>query len=292
VPTQTRPVPQALRSLRLVLVLAVLVTALLTVLTAPTLGTTGASAPAVRVTGNQLVDVDGRPVRLLGVNKAGTEYACAQGWGIFDGPVDEAAVTAMVSWRVSAVRVPLNEHCWLGRNGVAAAFSGEVYRSAVQAYVDRLHAAGLVAVLDLHWSAPGSALARGQAMMADADHSVDFWTSVATRFRDDPSVVFELFNEPHDISWDCWQLGCLTVDGWRAAGMQQLLDAVRATGARQPVVATGTNGAATSRSGSSTRRPTRWDSWWPGCTSTRSASAGTPPAGTRPSDGWPGPCRS
>jgi len=212
----------------------------MTVLTAPTVGTT-ATAPAVRVLGNQLVAADGGPVRLLGVNKAGTEYACAQGWGIFDGPVDEAAIAAMLSWRVTAVRVPLNEHCWLARNDAPAEFSGEAYRGAVEAYVDRLHAAGLVAVLDLHWSAPGGTLARGQALMADADHSTDFWTSVAGRFRDDPAVVFELFNEPHDISWECWQHGCLTTQGWRAAGMQQLLDAVRASGARQPVIVTGMN---------------------------------------------------
>lgn len=225
-----------------VAVLAALVIALTSISLSSTFPAAAADSPlSVHVSGNRIVDGSGRPLRLLGVNKAGTEYACAQGWGIFDGPVDDAAIAAMRTWKISAVRVPLNEHCWLGRNGASPQFSGETYRAAVQGFVERLHAAGLVAVLDLHWSAPGDRLALGQQVMADSDHSVDFWASVAARFQDDPAVVFDLFNEPHDISWECWRSGCVTPEGWLAAGMQQLIDAVRATGARQPVLAAGLN---------------------------------------------------
>src|SRR6266487_7024787 len=66
-------------------------------------------APAVHVQGNRLVDAAGRAVRLRGVDRSGAEYACAQGWGMFDGPVDSAAVAAIASWHATAVRVPLNE---------------------------------------------------------------------------------------------------------------------------------------------------------------------------------------
>ena len=31
--------------------------------------------------------------------------------------------------------------------------------------------------------------------------------------------MFDLFNEPHDIGWDCWRNGC-QIDGWQAVGMQ------------------------------------------------------------------------
>lgn len=203
----------------------------------PAVGAT--PAPSVRVQGTSLVDGAGRPLRLLGVNRSGTEYACAQGWGVFDGPTDATAIAAIASWRVNAVRVPLNESCWLGTGGVSTAFGGAAYRDAVAAFVGRLHAAGMVVVLDLHWNAPGSGLATGQQVMADADHAPAFWRSVATRFRADPAVVFDLYNEPHDIPWACWRDGCTTPQGWRAAGMQSLVDAVRSTGARQPVIANG-----------------------------------------------------
>ncbi len=196
----------------------------------------GASPLAVAVSGNHLVDAAGAPIRLLGVDRSGTEYACAQGWGIFDGPSDPASVAAIAAWHTNAVRVPLNEDCWLGINGVDPAYSGANYRAAIARYVSTLHAAGLVAILDLHWSAPGAELATGQQVMADADHSPAFWSSVATAFRSDPAVVFDLYNEPHDISWPCWRNGCTTGAGWRTAGMQSLVDAVRAAGATQPVM--------------------------------------------------------
>jgi endoglucanase len=193
---------------------------------------------SIAVVGNHLVDGTGKPIRLLGVNRSGTEYACSQGWGVFDGPSDDASIAAIASWKVNAVRVPLNEDCWLGINGVDPAYSGSNYRSAISAYVGRLHAHGLYGILDLHVNAPGTSVASDQQVMPDADHSPAFWSSVATAFRADPAVLFDLYNEPHDVSWACWRDGC-DAGGWQAAGMQALVTAVRNAGATQPLMVGG-----------------------------------------------------
>ena len=198
-----------------------------------------AAVTAVRVSGNSLIDQNGVPLRLLGVNRSGAEYACIQGWGIFDGPVDATSVAAIASWHVNAVRVPLNEDCWLGINGVNPSYGGANYRTAIGNYVQTLHNAGFVVTLDLHWNAPGSTPATGQQVMADADHSVNFWASVASYFVHDPAIIFDLYNEPHDISWTCWRDGCTTSGGWQAAGMQSLINGVRFVGATQPVLVGG-----------------------------------------------------
>jgi Cellulase (glycosyl hydrolase family 5) len=137
----------------------------------------------------------------------------------------------MTSWRINAVRIPLNEDCWLGINGLPPRYSGARYRMAIRAYAERLHQAGLYVILDLHWNAPGQARATGQQPMADLDHSVAFWSSVARVFKADPAVAFDLYNEPYGISWKCWRDGCILPAGWRTAGMQALVDAVRSTGA-------------------------------------------------------------
>lgn len=197
-----------------------------------------ADPPAVRVEGNQLVDGRGLPLRLLGVNRAGTEYACAQGWGIFDGASDLAIVERMAQWEINAVRVPLNEHCWLGVNGVTTALGGLLYQRAVREWVGLLHSRGIVAVLPLMWSDAGDELALSQERMANRDFSERFWVDVATTFGDDPGIVFELYGEPHDISWDCWQFGC-DDDGFPVASMQSLVDAVRSTGSTQPILVNG-----------------------------------------------------
>jgi endoglucanase len=194
---------------------------------------------AIHVRGNQLVNAASERIRLFGVNRSGTEYACVVGVGTFSGPSDAASIAAMASWHINAVRVPLNEDCWLGINGVAAAYGGANYRNAIAAYVRNLNAAGLVAILDLHWNAADALLSDRQQVMADADHAPSFWTSVAELFRRNRGVIFDLYNEPRDISWNCWLLGCQTREGWWTAGMQSLIDAVRATGARQPIMVGG-----------------------------------------------------
>jgi endoglucanase len=200
-----------------------------------------ANGLAIRVQGNHLVDADGHVVRLLGVNRASFEYACAQGWGLSEGPTDQAAIAAMTAWRINAVRVPLNEACWLGLSSVKPQYRAGPYRRAVLAYVQRLHAAGLYVIVDLHWNAPGKQRALKQQPLADADHSPAFWRSVARAFRTDHAVLFDLYNEPHDLSWSCWRNGCSTPAGWKAAGMQQLVSAVRSTGSKHPLLVGGLN---------------------------------------------------
>src|SRR6266542_3318263 len=190
----------------------------------------------IRVQGNRLVDGNGHTVRLLGVNRSSLEYACAQGWGMCTGPIDRASIAAMKTWRINAVRMTLNEACWLGLRNVKPEYRAGPYRRAVLAYVQRLHAAGLYVIIDLHWNAPGNERALDQQWHADADHSPAFWRSVATAFRSDRAVLFDLYNEPHDLTWRCWRDGCRTPDGWKAAGMQQLVNAVRSTGSKHPLL--------------------------------------------------------
>jgi endoglucanase len=201
---------------------------------------------AVHVSGNHLVNGAGSTIQLHGVNRSGTEYQCVHGLGIFDGPSDDASVAAMVSWHgVNTVRVPLNEDCWLGINGYPnGGNSAAQYQAAIESYVARLHAHGLYAILELHWSAPGSYQATRQEVMADADHSPTFWSEVAMAFKGDPATIFDLFNEPNSINWTCWRDGCDVTSGdgtWRVAGMQSLVTAVRTTGATNVIMLGGLN---------------------------------------------------
>src|SRR6266581_3140616 len=69
----------------------------------PTPSTSPALAPQLHVAGNQILDSNNTPVRLLGVNRSGTEYQCLHS-GIFDGPSDETSILAMLSWHINAIR--------------------------------------------------------------------------------------------------------------------------------------------------------------------------------------------
>ncbi len=201
--------------------------------------TGGGSGGGLYVSGNQIFDANGQAVQIHGVNRSGSEYACVQGWDFFDGPTDDASLQAIADWNANAVRVPLNEDCWLNINGIPSAYAGSNYQQAIAAFVDRIAAHGMYAIVELHWTAPGSQRADGQNPMPDRDHSVTFWSQVANYFKNNDMVIFEPFNEPYpdgnsdtNEAWRCWRDGG-TCSGmsYQAAGMQELVTAIRNTGA-------------------------------------------------------------
>jgi len=164
----------------------------------------------------------------------------------------------MKRWGINSVRVPLNEHCWLGINGVDPGLGGEAYRRAIHGYVKSLLDQRMRVILSLQVSGPGRALNDGSTeySLPSADHAPDFWRSVAETYRSEPAVLFDLYNEPHlyelndgvddssDAHWRCWRDGCSVPrpDGsgrYQAAGMQQLVDSIRGTDAKNVILAGG-----------------------------------------------------
>ena len=201
----------------------------------------------LHIVGNRIVNGAGQTVRSLGVNRSGMEFACIQGHGIFDGPSDAASVEAMANWKINTVRIPLNENCWLGINGVPVAYGGANYRAALANYVSLLNSYGLAVILDLHWAAPGGTPAVGLTPMPNRDHSITFWQQAADAYKGNSSVIFDLYNEPFPDSnrdtaeaWRCWRDGgtCAGIS-YQAAGMQELVTTVRGTGATNLILVGG-----------------------------------------------------
>ena len=73
---------------------------------------------------------------------------------------------------------------------------------------------------------------------------------MAATYKDHPAVIFDLYNEPFRVSWDVWlkggqvtekfgRPGKETETTYEAVGMQTLLDTIRATGAKNVVIAGG-----------------------------------------------------
>jgi len=197
-----------------------------------------AASARLHVSVNLLLDGGNRPVALHGVDRSGTEYACIQSWGLFDGPSDAASVAAMAAWHINFVRVPLNEDCWLGINGVKRAYGGANYRRAIVRYVKLLHRYGMYAELSLIWAAPGRYQATYQSGAPDEDHAPAMWASLARTFRHDPNVILAPWGETI-VDARCFEHGgvCEATYGphnarYRVAGMQQAVRVMRAAGYR------------------------------------------------------------
>jgi endoglucanase len=246
--------------------------------------TTSAVAPttniSIKVSGDHFVDIDGNTVQLRGVNVSGLETVAIEGWSPSDPwGGQQPNFTAIKSWGANAIRLPLNEASWRGGTCVDEGGSsttvvngkkvqdtpgqtiqtdpGSNYQATVEKTISQAAAAGLYVILDLHFTAPGNGCPVTQTAMADADHSVAFWSSVATTFKSSPSVIFELFNEPFldqtslqdktpwaDLINGQGTISSYTVMGnpgtvsytWNNAGMQQMLNAIRATGATNVIL--------------------------------------------------------
>jgi hypothetical protein len=201
------------------------------------------------VSGNQVYDATGKSHLFRGLDRPGTE------WSAGGDHLSEADFQIMAEqWNANIVRIPMNQDFWL--NDPANANYASNYASNVKQLVKWAEKYGMDVILDLHWSDQGD-YSKGcpgannncQQCMADA-HSQIFWSQVAAAYQDDGHVLFELYNEPHDVSWGTWLGGgpasCKSngnSGAYTAYGMQQLYDAVRATGAQNLVIVGGLNWA-------------------------------------------------
>ncbi len=191
----------------------------------------------LHVVGNQILDARGRPVDLRGVVLNGLQSSADPAG------VDGAAIADARAWGATMIRVPLGEQLWLS----TSCRYDPSYVDAVDAVVHAITSRGMLALLDLHYSSLGSGCPVGSPpLMADAPDALTFWRQVAARYAGNPLVAFDLFNEPHNISAATWLDGGPVTSGpvsFTAAGMQQMADTVRSTGATNLIFVSGNDWA-------------------------------------------------
>ncbi len=193
----------------------------------------------LKAVGNRLEDPEGHEVWLQGVNAGGLETLPQ------DLQVIKSVVVAIDDWKANCVRLPMNEAFWYGRS-VYQNDGGKGYRDIIAQIITLAANRGTYIAIDLH------------RFRAPKPEHADFWKDFAALYKDHPAVLFDVFNEPHDISWEVWKNGgwvseksgadesaFLTAEekkknqGFQSVGMQGLVDAVRATGAKNLIIAGG-----------------------------------------------------
>jgi hypothetical protein len=197
----------------------------------------------LKVAGTKILDSKNQPVRLCGVNAASLEWT-SDG----EGHILQTVNVAIRDWHVNIIRLPLSQDRWFGK-APEQSDGGKAYRELVRQVVDACATRHCYIILDLHWSDCNEwGQNIGQHSMPDLN-SVVFWKDFAPVYANNPAVIFDLYNEPHDVSWDVWLKGGLITDrpnvrnmaakNYQCVGMRTLLDTIRATGAKNVVIAGG-----------------------------------------------------
>lgn len=195
----------------------------------------------LRVQGNRLVDPDGKEVWLQGLNAGGLETLPQD-----DQPI-KSAVVGVDEWKANVIRVPVKGEFWFGKSPYQKD-DGKEYREKIDKIVTLVANRGAYVALDLH------------RFRAPTEEDAKFWRDAATRYKDHPAVIFDLFNEPFGTSWEVWRDGGWVEDkkpagvdesaflteeekkkntGFQSIGMQGLINAARETGAKNVVIVGG-----------------------------------------------------
>ena len=185
--------------------------------------------PELHVVGNQLRTPADKAVWLQGLCVDSMEWSAA------GEKIQKSIPVAIEQWKANVIRLPVRDDFWFGHGPHQGKDGGLGYRKLVDEAIEAAATRGVYVALDLH---------RFGTPMPE---HVEFWKDAATRYKNHPAVLFELFNEPHGISWKLWRDGGNLTDpknkdeltGEVGTGMQALLDAVRATGAHNIVIAGG-----------------------------------------------------
>lgn len=193
----------------------------------------------LKVVGNKVVDANSNEVWLQGVNVVGLESLP------FGSHMMKSTHVAVDEWGSNCIRLTVKEEFWFGKS-VHQKDDGEAYRKLIDDIITYTANRGAYVVLDLHH------------FRAPRERDVRFWTSAAKVYANHPAVLFDVFNEPHDISWEVWRNGGFVGEkgkidesaflseeekkknqGFESCGMQKLVDVVRSTGARNIIIAGG-----------------------------------------------------
>jgi len=195
----------------------------------------------LKVVGTKIVDSNGKAIVLRGVNAASMEWTLNG-----EGHILDTVNVAIKDWHVNIIRLPLCQDRWFGVTPEQKD-KGAAYQALVRQIVDRVTSQNCYILLDLHWNDAGIwGNQIGQHVMPDMN-SVLFWHDISRDYRNEPGVLFDLYNEPHDVPWDVWLKGGMVPDRgargraltYQTPGMQVLLDTIRGVGANNVIVCGG-----------------------------------------------------
>lgn len=158
----------------------------------------------LRVVGNKIVNArSGAEVILRGVNRSGLEYSSLENPLGSAGITDREIAEIVENWGATIIRLPFNQEWAVETPG----YNPQHYRTAIETVVEMAARRGAYTLLDLQWldARTMRGTVGGQpnyvAPLPSPD-SIVLWEQLGALWRDEPAILFDIFNEPHDVLSD------------------------------------------------------------------------------------------
>ncbi len=193
----------------------------------------------LHVDGKYIKTSNGTAVRLTGVNIPSLE------WSNEGEHLTQSIQIAIKDWGANVIRFPLCQDRWFGKAD-GQSDSGNSYQAIVGMAINQANDLGAYAVIDLHWSDAGVwGKNLDQHKMPD-ENSLTFWKDIVKKYANYPGVLFDLYNEPHDVDWNVWEFGgqvSESINGnnvsYNSVGLQEIIDSIRSSGAKNVIITSG-----------------------------------------------------
>ena len=213
--------------------------------------------PCLTTVGNRIVRADTKETVLLrGLNRSGLEYSEPDEQGFLSAAeISRSEIRTIVEgWGANIIRLPFNQDWVLhGRGG----WTADAYRRALDQVIRWASGFGAYTLLDLQWLDADHIYGGDRNFVAPLPNmqSIELWDLLATRYRGEPAVLYDIFNEPHDrLSDDPYPLNredgtvypadrfCVTVAEWQPWA-RKLIAAIRDVNPDSLIFVGGTNWA-------------------------------------------------
>ncbi len=150
--------------------------------------------------GNRIVNAQTGEAQLLrGLNRSGLEYTDPDEEGfVSNAGISHQEIRWLAAeWKCNILRLPFNQDFALRGRG---AHGPEVYLRDLDRVVSWAARYGCYTLLDLQWLDADNPFGPNRQFVPPlpSPESPRLWQILARRYRDEPAVLFDILNEPHD----------------------------------------------------------------------------------------------
>jgi endoglucanase len=156
--------------------------------------------PRLTTLDNRIVRADTKTIVLLrGLNRSGLEYSEPDEQGFLSAAeISRQEIRTIVQeWGANVIRLPFNQDWVLGGRG---GWTADSYRAALDQVIRWTSGFGAYTILDLQWLDADRTYGGDRNFVAPLPNveCEELWNLLATRYRGEPAVLYDIFNEPHD----------------------------------------------------------------------------------------------